>query len=805
MDIAIERIWEGVGPRYHQEEVKAEELAGADLHAEEVAGAGPTAKEFALVLYWPASTEYLTIEAKCGGAAFSNQPAAAVELLESCGVPRDNIPAQLLREGRSRVLSARVARGARVTLEIGVDTDHQTLLEDSKEAAGTLVKKVEALAVAGGDPGAGGPASDSDTLYLHLRPATRKAKYDGFVALDLGNTNSTLVCLPAHSSRGSRGVDVVRLEHGGEGRPIPTAVRIRSFQAAAPDAMPEADCRIGAAAAEPPGELILGPKRLLADTDSESKHVLRLGGQSCPIDKAAAAELFIAGMFRAFHRNLLSVPRQIAITCPSTFSDWEIRRLREAFIQGWRRSVGAKSRKYDPKQIRDPDLPDMIIDEASAAAFYFLYRDFLDSGDEAAVGVNVLHYLHPQGLNLLVYDCGGGTTDIALVHARAEYDDAAKQRSSRLLIEVLGRTGHREFGGDNITIAAFKILKAKLAARLAAGSRRLPEFPQPGSGRLATYLEENRQLIDQIVPTFFVRDQQGLEDQRRRMETTDHLWQWAEQFKIELGKASPTRAGAAAVRAQTAVVRNLEAQHTGDSFDKERATKVVQNIELDRAEVDELIRADIEKSIEYANRMIKAKLPDSEVHCVYVVGNASRYPLVGELIRAQLDVPFIEQRLKPVPLEDLKNSVAKGAVLALRVSIRAEALGVDFDRRLCEKLPFDVTFADLTLGRDRTVFREHEEYQDLKDKPIPVPNARRGGDERRFKEVFLRRLWPGDDAASEFLRFQFPDVIRGPLKVWYDNDRHKFVMSDDGGSKDEVVGVELQKALYVAPVQKGDL
>ena len=121
------------------------------------------------------------------------------------------------------------------------------------------------------------------------------------------------------------------------------------------------------------------------------------------------------------------------------------------------------SRIFDAKRLVNPVLPQLIIDEASAAAFYFIYRDFLD----APGGLDLLLYLYPDGLNLLVFDCGGGTTDIALVHVRVERGSARRgRRTSKLNIEVLGRTGHRTFGGDDITIAAFRVLKARLAARL---------------------------------------------------------------------------------------------------------------------------------------------------------------------------------------------------------------------------------------------------------------------------------------------------------------------------------------------------
>ena len=54
-------------------------------------------------------------------------------------------------------------------------------------------------------------------------------KYDGYVALDLGNTNSTLVCLHANTHGHASDVEVVKVEHVAEPGPIPSAVFLTSF------------------------------------------------------------------------------------------------------------------------------------------------------------------------------------------------------------------------------------------------------------------------------------------------------------------------------------------------------------------------------------------------------------------------------------------------------------------------------------------------------------------------------------------------------------------------------------------------
>src|SRR5256885_15772306 len=111
-----------------------------------------------------------------------------------------------------------------------------------------------------------------------------------------------------------------------------------------------------------------------------------------------------------------------------------------------------------------------MVDEASAAAFFFLFRRIF----EEPGGLPRFRYLSPAGLNMLLYDCGGGTTDIALVKAGLDPEAADVLR-----ITVLARSGLRGFGGDDITRAACRVLKAKIAQRVAEARNRLLKLSWP--------------------------------------------------------------------------------------------------------------------------------------------------------------------------------------------------------------------------------------------------------------------------------------------------------------------------------------
>jgi hypothetical protein len=85
-----------------------------------------------------------------------------------------------------------------------------------------------------------------------------------------------------------------------------------------------------------------------------------------------------------------------------------------------------------------------------------------------------------------------------------------------------------------------------------------------------------------------------------------------------------------------------------------------------------------------------------------------------------------------------------------------------------------------------------------------LPNLK-SDDNSRFRELLLERRWPGEDRPSPYLRFRFPQVIHGPVRVWYNDVKHRFVMQDENGSSADVMGEEIVRAVYRVPIQSGTL
>jgi len=133
---------------------------------------------------------------------------------------------------------------------------------------------------------------------------------------------------------------------------------------------------------------------------------------------------------------------------------------------------------------------DMSFDEATAGALYYIWRDLFKDlfagidGFLARSRVRQKESKHPVTgrdrlidfyyQNILLYDMGGGTTDIALIEIGLEQIENLlppnKANSGRYFVirpKILGLTGLERFGGDNVTLAVFRIIKSKLAAIVA--------------------------------------------------------------------------------------------------------------------------------------------------------------------------------------------------------------------------------------------------------------------------------------------------------------------------------------------------
>jgi len=651
-------------------------------------------------------------------------------------------------------------------------------------------------------------------VKLQLLPMQHMPAYSGYVALDFGNTSTALVLSDANQRDRYELVPAdVRTNVRTEGKPVQTALRIAAIKPPAREGgFFHYKVAIGSQALEDAegGWLVLGAKRLLSDRKKNGTggdDMVVLGNEIHRVPAEDPAEVYIGQMLQGmfFHRQ--TRPQSVAVTCPTTFTASEITRLKRTVARAFLRAEGRAATSFRDG-MTETFVP-LVIDEASAAAFYFAYRDFIDGPGR----MPAFRYLYPHGLHMLLYDCGGGTTDLALVRLEA-------REGGHFDISVLGRAGHRHFGGDFITRQVFRLLKTKLAA----AKRRIPEVPK-NVGQLAAFLDQHHAAVDAAVPTTFDLRQQQNDDAKRRRQTTLFLWRLAESMKKRLSAKG---------------VRDVTPGHSDDDTselslltqvvdlvglpDGAEPTDIADLLKVSRQEVDTLIDPEIDRTIDYANDLIRdgmeamaarwkatnpvAPLEIPEVDRVYVVGNASRYPRIRDRLldpEHGLRVRYLEERLAVVRSEDFKNSVAKGAVVALRLRDMSAGGQISWDDEFMHKLPFDLVSETLSHAGDNVLFQRGDRYSKSMRawRDIP-PDARTG--QPTTQRIRLDRRWPGETTAEPCMIFQFDEPIAGRFVIRYDEDRQVFVMHPDrkGGEDELLVAAEpFDQAAYLAPPQSG--
>lgn len=126
----------------------------------------------------------------------------------------------------------------------------------------------------------------------------------------------------------------------------------------------------------------------------------------------------------------------------------------------------------------DIEAIDTRFDEGTASAIYYIWREVCADPICGMHGLMARCRRDRHGRsyqNILLYDLGGGTTDIALIQLIYEelpiFEPIDKTKSEggryfRITPRLLGSTGHRYIGGDLITLWLFRLVKSKLADKL---------------------------------------------------------------------------------------------------------------------------------------------------------------------------------------------------------------------------------------------------------------------------------------------------------------------------------------------------
>lgn len=695
-----------------------------------------------------------------------------------------------------------------------------------------------------------------------IGPATTPEDYDGVVALDFGNTRTTMICLPTSgilitSNPEDEPFQVVRIPLDGNHKEdaIPSAVKARSFNSPlnAPE-YPLADYTIGVAATLSAGlekvseGLIVGPKRRVADPRVHLPEVMHLNGKRYEYPRYLPAEMYLRRLLQGFISEKRALPRTLFVTYPTTFSLREVDALRRAVYNSQRWAMGQAARLVDDELVNDKletHVP-RPLDEATAAAMYLLYRD--DVSAKGGGGTRAFIDKYPRGLYCLIYDCGGGTTDVSLVHAECKciFDQKTNREYFEFHFGVVGRTGVRRLGGDDITLAAYRVIKAKLAELIASeGGRQdrneIRHAIPDKSEQWPEYLKRHLEAIDSVVPTTWPTETPGVRNASTltqkeisiRQSAVFALWEMAENLKIQLA-TSPTKSEEPDVEANAVPGVMLKSQRMAALWSKWVATfmlgskkdwvakiwdpskkddtaanktkqtvfNAAEEISVSRAEIDAQVLPQIVESVEKMNRLLADRLPsDCEVERVYLVGNASRYPLIEQTIRERLNVRFLDSPLRLRKCDSqAKLAVAKGACLRERLRDDHLQLRLISDRDIVKKLPYDVLVSGPGIPH-YALYQEGDVTDQLPERALPVPEPAPNEEAPTYMRLFRR--WPGETDVSSYLYFDFGEPLKGPLKVRFYKPDQSFEMKDRSG--DWVRGVEEIEADYVPYVQSGTI
>lgn len=591
---------------------------------------------------------------------------------------------------------------------------------------------------------------------------------------------------------------------------------------------------VGAQPAESHFTVVLPHARPNSPVQSETVEILdRLPG-----------ELLFTHAIRQFRQGACGWPPDLVLTYPTTYSPRELRQLARAAARGWLRALGqAQSFESVVEANEDPQLEQaaiavrawltssdatarpadcpligLTLDEATAASFFHIYRRVF----EQAGGLLRFRYLHPEGLRLLLIDCGGGTTDIALVHAISP-----KNTPSLLEIDVLARTGVRSFGGDHITRETCRVLKAKLGLLLAkvrtptavpAGLNALPltgpTAAEPARVAVEDFIAKVAKLDpnDELVPTKFnpLRPDPNLPQRK----TAAHaLWKLAEKVKRKLGDGKPVKlkdlgpeaTGRESSPLMAAILRPLPLATQNQLLGQ------IGDLVVSPWEVDALIRKRVDSSVRKCNALIRKHLIDAasdgrehEVDWVVLSGNGARYPLVAKAIRDLLHVAYIDDRLTFDP-ENLKDAVAKGAAMSRMVERVPRSVGIKFNRHLSDLLPFDVGYHNMRTSATDPLFAEYTPYKELAEQTRLVKLVLPEGLSTTLGNTFvLERRFPGDDGYIPFASYQFTQGIQGELEVRYDPIAGEFEVRDTA-SGEMGIHSDLTEADHHVAVLRGDI
>jgi molecular chaperone DnaK len=390
--------------------------------------------------------------------------------------------------------------------------------------------------------------------------------------------------------------------------------------------------------------------------------------------------------------------RKAIVTVPANFYDLQIRGVLEACRLAGLDTEEAEARQA-AQRMRDSLQREInagiILDEPSAAALYYLdHLESLGGLAELSRGMG-----KRGGLNLLVFDYGGGTLDVSVANV-VRLDDGGAGLS------VLANMGNNRIGGDTIDLT----LMRKLLQRC---KEEIPSFDD--------------KLIQDNFKELETRSRvEGWRNTPRWQEVLRARDVWksaAEMAKVQLSSRAEADVSISAIF----ILRSGNGKIGGAENPYSTAVKRPFSTKITRSEFEQEIEGILKQCENLVRSALSlAQLGAQDIDYVLHTGRQSLLPAVRKRVKALF--PALPPGHDLLEEEHVKVCVAKGAVLygsMKRSLIAAEGAGVRF---LSEgrRLPH-------SYGVEKRVGPTRREFDEIVPRGATYPRV----EERHFPESMI--------------------------------------------------------------------
>lgn len=513
-------------------------------------------------------------------------------------------------------------------------------------------------------------------IPVYLRNIQPIPDFEGVFAMDFGTTSTCCAYIDHHD--GSSTVQTIKFEDLGWRPRNDTVASMLYFNDATNASNPDYEIGFPAVQMWTSGDAPItafkySVKRYLGTQAQTFVLNNRTNPQAKPVfySYEQLAQFVVSRIISRAEEILKKRIRKVVATYPTTFSTPQFRAVERVF-----QNLGYAG-----------DGLNMAWDEANAATLSYFYEEVRRNG------IHTVKALLPSPAYVLTFDFGGGTTDITVIKVEISGGGGGDDETHSVSTDVIGVTGDKQLGGDNVTLEIFRVLKARVALHIAEAG------VEPGAvddidryrGAVSALRDEGdairkcletgkllddrlARIVNDVLPTRYSLEG-SVDDQPRRH--FYELWDVAELLKKKFG------------------TRDEQTQQYPEELKLDvPLPKISEYCGIDFSQVDEVVvkKNDYEARLAPVIRTLleraKRLLPDPQAgySLAILAGNSSNLPIVRSLVREVLDMTDARIHFDPV---DAKIAVAKGACFARRNELVPNVVKYELGS-LLKKLPWDV-------------------------------------------------------------------------------------------------------------------